>query len=164
VRGAICPLGEKPRTAENPAAFWGRGVSPVCFEPGSFRCGEKTLPGFHAHPPNGRKTHNFVTYRLRVPRTGGPRGWTFRLANLPPALVQASSLRLREYRIDHTNPCTDYVLNGKDSGQGRYNLETGSLELLRTETIPGDRRKIALHAELPGMSISLLEWEPLPGP
>ena len=73
-----------------------------------------------------------ILWHFDLMRNAGRR-WTVRLENLPEPLAAAPSLRLVEYRIDHdhTNPYTDYVLKGKDSGQGRYNLESGSLDVVR---------------------------------
>ena len=97
---------------------------------------------------------------------GASRRWTIQLENLPEPLRKAQSLRLTEYRIDHdhTNPYTDYVLKGKDSGGGRYNLESGSLEKVRDELVPAARKAVALAVELPNLSVALVEVEPDSGP
>jgi hypothetical protein len=90
------------------------------------------------------------------------RRWTVRLENLPEAMRKSKTLRLTEYRIDHdhTNPYTDYVIHGKDSHHGRYNLESAQLEAIRSETIPAAGPAITLPIELPNMSVTLLELEP----
>jgi hypothetical protein len=92
-----------------------------------------------------------------------PRRWAIRLTNLPVALQQAKALRLTEYRIDHdhTNPYTDYVLKTRDPQEGSYNLENGMLEKVRMETLVDPRDEIAVHVELPDLSVTLLELEPL---
>ncbi len=91
-----------------------------------------------------------------------PRRWTIGLENLPRPLREADNLRVTEYRIDHdhTNPYTDYVLQGRDSQGGQYNLETGRLEAVRTETLPSADGTATLEMELPNMSVALVEVEP----
>jgi hypothetical protein len=91
-----------------------------------------------------------------------PRRWTIGLENLPRPLRQADNLRVTEYRIDHdhTNPYTDYVLQGRDSQGGQYNLETGRLETVRTDTLPSADGTATLEMELRNMSVALVEVEP----
>jgi len=59
----------------------------------------------------------------------------------------------------HTNPYTDYVLEGKDPQGGAYNSETGSLEQVGSRTLPGGETTITLCTELPNMSVALIEVE-----
>lgn len=94
------------------------------------------------------------------------RSWTIRVENLPAAMRQSKSLRLLEYRIDHdhTNPYTDYVLKGTDSRQGKYNLEDGTLEIVRRDTIDVDGSTAILRLTLPNMSVAQLELTPQTGP
>jgi len=74
---------------------------------------------------------------------------------------QAETLHLTEYRLDHdhTNPYTDYVLKGKDSQGGQYNLGTGELEVLPEETLTVHRGGATVQLELPNLSGALVEVE-----
>ena len=56
---------------------------------------------------------------------------------------------------------TDYVLKGKDTRDGQYNLETGSLEPIRQETLPCDRETVTFKTDLPNLSVTLLELAPI---
>lgn len=47
--------------------------SPVCFVPGEYTCGERTLPGIRLHPPGGQDRYTFCRVRLHVPSAGNPR-------------------------------------------------------------------------------------------
>jgi hypothetical protein len=89
------------------------------------------------------------------------RKWTVRLTNLPEALRRPATLRLTEHRIDHdhTNPYTDYVLKGKDPQAGRYNLETGALDKVRTEQVSVQNGAAAVQIDLPNLSVALLQIE-----
>jgi xylan 1,4-beta-xylosidase len=99
-----------------------------------------------------------LLWHFDLMRNAGRR-WTVRLENLPEPLSSATTLRVVEYRIDHdhTNPYTDYVLKGKDSHEGRYNLESGSLDKVRDERLSPGRDGVSVEIELPNLSVALVE-------
>jgi len=89
------------------------------------------------------------------------RQWTIELENLPPSFRQAETLRVTEYAIDHdhTNPYTDYVLEGKDPQGGAYNSESGRLEQAERRNVAAGQATVTLRTELPNMSVRLIEVE-----
>jgi hypothetical protein len=68
--------------------------------------------------------------------------------------------RLRRWLVDrdHSNAYTTYVLRGEDSNQGRYNLETGTVDLVDERKISANG-PIRLVIPLRNLSVSLLELE-----
>ena len=80
------------------------------------------------------------TVRLRIEGLDGPR-------------------RVRQFLIDHdhSNAYTDYVLRGKPNNRGRYNLETGEVEVVLDERRQAEGGAIRLDLALRNMSVSLVE-------
>jgi len=76
-----------------------------------------------------------------------------RVAGLP------AHCRLRRYLIDrnHSNAYTDYVLKGKSSGGGGYNLKAGKVEVVEDGRRDTDNGCLELSVPLRNLSVSLLE-------
>lgn len=47
--------------------------SPVCFQPGTYTCAGRSLPGVRLHPPNGQDRYTFCRVEVQVPSEGNPR-------------------------------------------------------------------------------------------
>ena len=47
--------------------------SPVCFEVGTWKCGDRSRRGIRLHPPGGRKAYSYCTFPVLVPASGRPR-------------------------------------------------------------------------------------------
>ncbi len=70
-------------------------------------------------------------------------------------------VRVRQYLIDHdhTNAYTDYVLKGKPNNGGRYNLETGKVDVVLDEPREVKDGRLDLDMRLRNLSVSLVEVE-----
>lgn len=92
-----------------------------------------------------------------------PRQWRVQLRRLPDSFNGASSVRWKEYRIDHdhNNPYTDYVLKNRPTTGGRYNLESAALDPTATGRIPVQDGTVRLDVAQPNMSVSLIELTPV---
>ena len=68
---------------------------------------------------------------------------------------------IRQSLIDqtHTNAYTDYVVNGKPTGGGEYNLETGRVDVVRDETRAPVGGTVELSVRLENLSVALIEIE-----
>ncbi|MEW6359264.1 MAG: glycosyl hydrolase [Planctomycetota bacterium] len=93
--------------------------------------------------------------------------WTFDLGSKEDrefeikitGIKNAGQLALRQYLIDatHTNPYHDYVVAKKDTNGGKYNLETGTIDVVRDETIQAsDEGATTLSLRLKNMAVSLV--------
>lgn len=47
--------------------------SPVCFQPGTYTCDGRSLPGVRLHPPGGVDQYTFCRVQIAVPAEGDPR-------------------------------------------------------------------------------------------
>jgi len=86
----------------------------------------------------------------------GAREFSVALEGMAPG----RTYRLKQYLVDstHSNPYFEYVLQGKSSNDGRYNLETGDVEVVRQETVVcPETGQLEVRLDLTPMAVSLLE-------
>lgn len=69
--------------------------------------------------------------------------------------------RIRQSLIDrtHTNAYTDYVIEKKSTAGGKYNLETGRVDVVRDETLEPVGGALELSVRLENLSVALIEIE-----
>ncbi|NOZ24261.1 MAG: hypothetical protein GXP25_24560 [Planctomycetes bacterium] len=96
--------------------------------------------------------------------------WTFDLGSKEDrefdvkvtGLAKGRRLTLKQYLIDetHTNPYYDYVIAKKDTNGGKYNLETGDLDVVKSETVQvAADGSVTLPLRLQNMAVSLVTLE-----
>lgn len=96
--------------------------------------------------------------------------WRFDLGSRQPRTVKLTlqglkagdNMHLTRYLIDstHTNPYHDYIVRGEDTADGRYNLETGALDVVRSEKVRTDadgRLDLAFDLEPTAVTLLVLE-------
>ena len=66
---------------------------------------------------------------------------------------------MRRYLIDrdHSNAYTDYVLKGKPDNAGRYNLNTGKVDVVEDRHCDTHDGRLELSIPLRNLSVSLVE-------
>jgi hypothetical protein len=96
-------------------------------------------------------SQHFDVAGLRVART-----LRLRVAGLPPRC------RVTRYLIDrdHSNAYTDYVLKNKPDNDGKYNLRTGTVDMVEDRQHETDGGELRLDVKLDNLSVSLIEIEP----
>ena len=57
----------------------------------------------------------------------------------------------------HTNPYYTYVTKGEESADGKYNLETGQLEVVEARQVSVGEGQCKIELEWPNMSVTLVE-------
>ena len=74
----------------------------------------------------------------------------------------ADRCRVRQYLIDHehSNAYTDYVLRGKPNNRGKYNLETGAVDVVLDEVRPSANGSLEVALRLKNLSVCLVEIDP----
>ena len=84
-----------------------------------------------------------------------PRGLRLRLTGME----EGSSWNLKRFLIDstHTNPYFTYVIQGKASPDGLYNLESGELEIVEERVLTAQGNALQLDLRLPNMSVTFVE-------
>ncbi len=95
-----------------------------------------------------------------------PKRFVLRLERLRKRFGALRALRIEQYLIDrtHTNAYYDYVVLGKDSAGGRYNLATGQLDLVDARHISVARARegsAKVSLVLRDMSVALLVVRPV---
>ncbi len=92
------------------------------------------------------------------PNSAAQRDFEVTLKGLQPG----EHRQLTQYLLDHdhSNPYTDYVLKHKDNNGGKYNLENGTMEQVRQETVTADRNgESTLKIRLQPFAVTLLILE-----
>jgi len=93
----------------------------------------------------------------------GARAFNVTLRDIERTFPGAGGFRFRQYLVDrtHTNPYYDYVIAKKPDNGGRYNLETGKLEMVREGRLTaGDDGAVRVSFELEAKAVTLIVVAP----